>query len=340
MLHLLIDTSVWLDLAKDHRQQATLTCLEALVEEGQAALVLPQIVVDEFTRNKDRVTRESQQSLSALIRRVQDAVDRFADDDAKPLLARQLSEIDHRVGTSDGALGAVARIEAIFAGSSIEPIADLARLRAADRGLLGRAPFHRHRNAMADALLIEHYSDAAEALVAPDRCAFVTHNVKDFSEPAGDNRRPHPDLADLFDGESSIYSTSLAEILGEFAPDLLEEVTFETDGFDHPRKLSEIIAAMDVLHEKIWYGRHWGWRNSVETGKTRIVERGDLPPGARSGDVVARDIYEGAVAAATEMEAKYGDELGPWTDFEWGMLNGKLSTLRWLLGDEWDMLDT
>jgi hypothetical protein len=27
-------------------------------------------------------------------------------------------------------------------------------------------------------------------------------------------------------------------------------------------------------------------------------------------------------------------------DFEWSMINGKLSALRWVTGDEWDMLGT
>ncbi|MEH5891632.1 hypothetical protein PO663_24080, partial [Enterobacter roggenkampii] len=49
--------------------------------------------------------------------------------------------------------------------------------------------------------------------------------------------------------------------------------------------------------------------------------------------------WERAKLAAEKVEEKYEDT-GPWDDFEWGMINGKLSALRWVLGDEWDMLDT
>jgi hypothetical protein len=27
-------------------------------------------------------------------------------------------------------------------------------------------------------------------------------------------------------------------------------------------------------------------------------------------------------------------------DWEWGYMNGKFAALRWVLGDEWDFLDT
>jgi hypothetical protein len=53
------------------------------------------------------------------------------------------------------------------------------------------------------------------------------------------------------------------------------------------------------------------------------------------------EIVKMAKAAARRVERQYGKKnLGPWDDFEWGMLNGKMSALRWVLGDEWDFLDT
>ncbi len=53
------------------------------------------------------------------------------------------------------------------------------------------------------------------------------------------------------------------------------------------------------------------------------------------------DILYGMLAAELEVEKKYGkDNLGPYSDFDWGMINGKLSALRWVMGDDWDFLDT
>lgn len=56
--------------------------------------------------------------------------------------------------------------------------------------------------------------------------------------------------------------------------------------------------------------------------------------------MIVDEIWDGMIAAMKAAEEQYPGELGPWTDFEWGMLSGKLSAIRWVLGDEWDVLDT
>jgi hypothetical protein len=77
--------------------------------------------------------------------------------------------------------------------------------------------------------------------------------------------------------------------------------------------------------DRIWYNRHQSLKERVLTGKTEVDAK----------------IWQGALEAAKRVEQKYGEEnLWHDSDFEWGLINGKLSALRWIMGDDWDMLDT
>ena len=73
MFHLLIDTSVWLDLAADQRQSSLLDVLVEFLGAGQATLVLPNTVVTEFQQNRERVAKASARSLASHFGQVRDA---------------------------------------------------------------------------------------------------------------------------------------------------------------------------------------------------------------------------------------------------------------------------
>lgn len=90
------------------------------------------------------------------------------------------------------------------------------------------------------------------------------------------------------------------------------------------RRVSEVIAVEQELSDKLWYGRKPGWDQEVPA---------DWAP----------ELVEGMREAQREMEEKYGvEELESHveSDWAWGVLSGKVSAIRWILGYEWDMLDS
>lgn len=110
--------------------------------------------------------------------------------------------------------------------------------------------------------------------------------------------------------------------LNEFKEELLSLSPREE--IEH-RRYEKILEAEEEFLDKIWYNRHKILEDKVNSGKVKVDHK----------------IWQGALNSAKRVEEKYGmKKLGPWNDFEWGMLNGKLSALRWILGDEWDALDT
>jgi hypothetical protein len=81
--------------------------------------------------------------------------------------------------------------------------------------------------------------------------------------------------------------------------------------------------------------------NEPDLAIIEVVEKETLPVKDHEHRSIQRNILEGAKKSARRVEKKYGKEnLGPWDDFEGGMINGKLSALRWILGEDWDELYT
>ena len=98
----------------------------------------------------------------------------------------------------------------------------------------------------------------------------------------------------------------------------MQDEDYDDDCQLTPRNHEEIGAAIDRLIDQVWYYRCY-------CNLTR--------------DECTPDIWETAKKHAKRIRAEI-DDLGPWDDLEWGMVLGKLSALRWVMGDDWDFLDT
>ena len=96
---------------------------------------------------------------------------------------------------------------------------------------------------------------------------------------------------------------------------------------DPIRSIKDILKAENEFMETIWYDRKRVLQQKVRTGAEKIDPK----------------TMKLMLASMRRMEQQWGKQKlrNAYHDtFEWGMLNGKLSALRWVLGDDWDVLDT
>jgi hypothetical protein len=121
MFNVLIDTSVWLDLAEDQNQTPLLSVVEDLTKDGLMNLIVPSTVVAEFRKNRNRIAKSSAKSLSTHFQLVKDAIHKV-DGDAKrkELVLSHLSDVDHRIPILGGAAeGTLERIDKMLSSATV-----------------------------------------------------------------------------------------------------------------------------------------------------------------------------------------------------------------------------
>ncbi len=136
MLNILIDTCVWLDMAKNRKQEATLGVLEDLIRMGEIKLILPRTILVEFERNKERIVKEAGRSMSDLFKNVRKMIASHGDPERASLAIDVLDDVDHKIpGLGEAAVETIARIEALFDASEVIEIPDEIKLRAIERNI-------------------------------------------------------------------------------------------------------------------------------------------------------------------------------------------------------------
>lgn len=333
MFYIFLDTCVFLDISTKKQELPLVSALEELVRTKIAKLVVIDLVAQEYERNKEEVANKTAKRLSQEFKQVKAVVSEFAKKN-KAQAIEVLNDINARLPLlTDANYATINRVERLIESAEKISISERSKIAAIQRGLDKKAPFHISKNSVADAVIIEQFYEFSLSVDMATTCFFITHNHNDFS--AKDHRKPHTDFENIFNC-NTFYFNNLASAINQIDNSYLAEIEFEHDFTEETRGLREILDLLDELVDKVWYNRHQNLIWKINEGEIEIVPKGTKYYG---NHFIHEDILEGAIKSAKQVKETYED-VDPWNDFEWSIINGKLSALRWVLGDEWDMLDT
>lgn len=215
MVHLVVDTCVWLDVALDKRLAPLLDVIEHGLASNQIRVVVPGLVITELERNADSVQERTRKAFEAMVRDALDAAAVLPSDTERDDLRRLLTLVSNNLPNYHAELNTrIGRIRALMSGEQVarHSASDQMMAAALKAGLEKKAPYHRGKNSCGDALLLQHYAAYAAAVPTGDQVVLITSNKADFSDPT-DHRLPHADIAGLFDGTGRVFSINIAEHL-------------------------------------------------------------------------------------------------------------------------------
>lgn len=240
MVVILCDTCVWLNLAKDPQEKVILDKLAELVTKKKAILLVPEIVITEFQRNKDDIVATLAKRNQNLLKVARELVKAFGDEGKTDEATAQLIAVKNKMPALGVSMAkAYVLIEKLFNDPSTVKVglSESVKSVVVDLALRKAAPFHRNKNSLADAVIIETFREHVASTRGDDKhFLFVTANKDDFSEPNGDANNPHPDFSSLFSSSDVSFFINAGK-----AVNFVEENLVPPEAIDHLERIRSML---------------------------------------------------------------------------------------------------
>ena len=218
MYYLIIDTCVWIDLCKNFPEVRKK--LTELVERQKATLLLPQIVIDEWNRNKfSKIVVAKQESIQGMINSAR-KLSQYMKSDAANTLGTVLEQLCKKEIAKEIVSDEIDAVDDLFAHPStiIPPLTIHIKAQAADLALTKKAPFHK-KNSMADALIILSSIEYVKQN-SLGNVIFISNNTQDFSA-TNDKTQIHEDLREIFEHRGIQFFINIGQAINEIENNLV-----------------------------------------------------------------------------------------------------------------------
>ncbi|MFA5667938.1 MAG: PIN domain-containing protein [Balneolaceae bacterium] len=222
MTYLFCDTCVLLNLATDVKLYDVIAKIIELVENGNAKVIMSDIVQSELTTHKKTIVPKRIASYKGHLKNIKHLYELFSDE-TEELLKKEIQQIHSDLPKMEDVLNKnLNAILSLAKKSILISHTQENKNNAIQRAIDKEFPFHRNKNSIKDALISETFIDYVKQL--PDDCDniyFITDNVDDFSDTSN-KTLPHPDWAKVFQDQVH-YSTNIATVINQIEPDAIDK---------------------------------------------------------------------------------------------------------------------
>lgn len=252
MHYLALDTNTWIYLANGTEPVKLLTYIIEESEAENIKVIVPEIIIDEWNKNKDHAVK---QGALKHFKEITEAFDRIlkllgnkGERDVFSFLLPEKEEKDYfkdfiekfksqRKDVEDAINENIDAIDNLFRSKKIEliKVTDKIILESAHQALEKKAPFLK-KNSFADAVILFGFLDYV-ASNNIQSAMFISYNTEDFCEKKDSKKTLHSDLVPAFEKNGSRFfhivgealSTIQKDIITPEELDLIRELQNETD---------------------------------------------------------------------------------------------------------------